>query len=170
MEIELLDKLRHDIKHFKCGKIVMNDFLSRYADKNSKLGLSRTWVLARDVGEEKKSIISYFTLSVMSIESQVLPDPVKLPRYPTPVTLLARIAVDLKYQKEGLGSKTLVAALKQALLICDNGLPTFAVILDILDDDALKFYEKFNFFKPLDEKNKRLFVPMYAIRKLFGAF
>ena len=51
----------------------------------------------------------------------------------------------------------------------NNGLPTYAVVLDILDNDAMRFYQKFNFFKLLDNSEKRLFVPMKIIQKIFQA-
>ena len=41
-QFALLDPQQHDVKRFDCGKPDMNVFLSRYADKNKKLGLSAT--------------------------------------------------------------------------------------------------------------------------------
>ncbi|MBR2252770.1 MAG: GNAT family N-acetyltransferase, partial [Neisseriaceae bacterium] len=84
------------------------------------------------------------------------------------VTLIARIAVNKIFQGKGFGRKLLFLSLKQALKLNNNGLPTYAVVLDILDNDAKEFYKKFNFFQELDNSGKKLFVPMKVVRKLFA--
>lgn len=42
---EILDKQKHNVKDFDCGQGVMNAFLKRFALKNQKLYLSKTWVV-----------------------------------------------------------------------------------------------------------------------------
>ncbi|WP_229439438.1 MULTISPECIES: GNAT family N-acetyltransferase [Neisseria] len=155
----------------------MDAYIRQYAERNAKLGISRTWVaLEKEPDQleafpklhttEKSEIAGYFTLSVQSINSSELKS-LELPQYPTPVTLLARLAVSSLHQGKGIGRKLLLAALKKALDTSDNGLPTYAVILDVLDEDARKFYDSFNFFNPLgDLEGSKLFVPMSVVRKL----
>ena len=55
----------------------------------------------------------------------------------------------------------------QAVKTSDNGLSTYAVVLDVLDESAMAFYQQFAFFKPLDASGKRLFVPMVVLKKQF---
>ncbi|MCH2038829.1 MAG: hypothetical protein MK137_09585, partial [Rickettsiales bacterium] len=55
-----LDKGLHDLKSFDCGKATMNDFLSRYALKHSKLGLSRTYVLTEMQDDRPKQPIAAY--------------------------------------------------------------------------------------------------------------
>lgn len=168
---ELLDKKRHRIRQFDCGKPIMNAYIRQYADKNSKLGISRTWVAVDGTIEEaadKLDVLGYFTLSALSITPSLL-DNDRLPQYPTPVTLLARLAVGRSLQGKGLGKKLLLAALKKSLDISDSGLPAYAVVLDVLDEEARQFYESFEFFQALDGKSgNKLFVPMETVRKLFA--
>lgn len=169
---EVLDKTKHQLKPFDCGKVVMNDFLKRYAAKNQKLGLSRTWVLVKNVTDgQKAEVAAYYTLASQSVEPENFDDDVSLPRYPTPTILLARLAVSETYRGQTLGRKTLLAALAQAARISEQGLPAHALVLDVLDDDALRFYQQFNFFKPFDtsvDDKIRLFVPMSAVKRLLG--
>jgi hypothetical protein len=164
----LLDPQQHDAKQFDCGKLDMNVFLSRYADKNRKLGLSATWVLIvqSDSEAKKSSIAAYYTLASSTVNREQLPTDKKLPAYPVPVILLARLAVNRCFQKQGLGEKTLISALRQSVYLTDKGLPALGVVLDVLDDNALRFYQQFEVFQPFTDNPMRLFVPMHVIRQL----
>lgn len=171
LSLEILNKSKHNIKDFDCGKETLNQFLHRFALKNQQLGLSKSWVLLdKDFTSpiQKQEIIGYFTLAIQTIEPKIIQEE-KLPNYQLPVTLIARIVVNKKFQGNGLGTKLLFLAIKQALKLNNNGLPTYAVVLDILDNDAMRFYQKFNFFRLLDNSEKRLFVPMKIIQKMFQA-
>lgn len=172
--VETLDKNKHDLRAFDCGKPDMDTFLSRFAFKHSKLGLSSTWVLIRkpssksDVKEDKakNEIIAYYTLASSTVVKSGIPTDKSLPHYPIPVVLLARLAVDQKYQGKGLGAKILVTAIRHAVELTDHGLPAYGLVLDVLDDDALKFYQGFDFFEPFTNNPMRLFVGMNSVRQL----
>lgn len=165
----MLDPQQHDVKSFDCGKPDMNVFLSRYADKNKKLGLSATWVLVTQQPQDdtKKALIgAYYTLASTTVSREQIPTDKNLPAYPVPVVLLARLAVNRGFQKQGLGEKTLVSALRQSVSLTDKGLPALGVILDVLDNDALRFYQQFEVFQPFTDDPMRLFVSMNVLRKL----
>ena len=174
--VELLDKNKHDLKTFDCGKPDMDTFLSRFAFKHSKLGLSSTWVLVKEqnsknnVKQEKQraksEVIAYYTLAASTVIKSGIPTDKSLPHYPIPVVLLARLAVDQKYQGKGLGAKILVTAIRHAVELTDRGLPAYGLVLDVLDDDALKFYQCFDFFEPFTNNPMRLFIGMNSVRKL----
>jgi len=146
----------------------MDVFLVRHAAKNATLGLSMTWVLLEDdIGDRKKyQIVAYYTLAGGTVTRETLPTNQVLPPYPVPVILLARLAVSENYQGRRLGEKTLVTALRQAVLLSNKGLPSFGVVLDVLDEDALSFYQRFDMFHPFSDNPMRLFVPMQVIQKL----
>ena len=158
-----IDKSHHDLKSFDCGKPVMNQFLARYAARHSKLGLSRTYVLAEKLDAPKKRIAAYYTLSAATVTRSQLPTTQSLPHYPVPVVMLARLAVDRHRQGMGLGAKTLVYALRQASKLSASGLPADGLILDVLDEDALAFYQQFEMFIPFTNNPVRLFVPMQTL-------
>jgi GNAT superfamily N-acetyltransferase len=163
----LLDKTQHIIAGFDCGKPTMNDFLTRFAIKHAQSGLSKTWVLSESsLQETKAKVIAYFTLAQCTVEKQALPFQKSLPNYPIPVVLLARIAIDLNYQKRGLGGKTLITALRKAYELCQIGLPAIGLILDVLDEEALTFYQSYGIFQPLTDNPRRLFVSMQTIAAL----
>lgn len=165
MAFVLLDIKQHDVKSFDCGKPEMNLFLSRYADKNRKLGISSSWVLPIDT-LEKAAIKSYYTLAYSTATRETIPTNKNLPAYPVPVILLARLAVNRDYQGQNLGKKTLVNALRQCVVLTDKSLPVLGVVLDVLDNEALSFYQKFNLFQPFTDNPMRLFVPMNVLRQI----
>ena len=108
-------------------------------------------------------VVAYYTLSTATVARDVMPVTVSLPRYPIPVILLGRLAIDRHFQGQGLGSKSLVYALRQAVTLSHAGLPAYGLILDVLDEDALRFYQHFDLFKPFTDNPMRLFVPMKTL-------
>lgn len=177
------DKNLHDLKGFDCGKTVMNQFLTRYAVKHGKLGLSRTYVLPEMLPETspgpspelssiensdatKKAIAAYYTLAFSSVTRSDIPATQSLPSYPIPVIMLARLAIDQRYQGRGLGGKALVYALRQAVRLNQMGLPAYGLILDVLDEQALAFYQTFDLFEPFTNDPMRLFVPLKTLETL----
>lgn len=165
----LLDAKQHDLKSFDCGKPEMNQFLRRYADKNKKLGLSSTWVLAEQLAQnetKKLKVAAYYTLASATVSREEIPSDKKLPAYPVPVVLIARLAVNRVYQKQGLGEKTLVTALRQCVRLTDKGLPALGVVLDVLDQQALAFYRSFDSFQGFTDNPMRLIVSMNKLRQI----
>ena len=65
------------------------------------LGFSSTWVLpVIGEGKSKPPIAAYYTMGNVSIKSAGIPFDKKLPPYDAPVVLLAKMAVDLNFQKK----------------------------------------------------------------------
>lgn len=145
----------------------MNVFLSRFAIKKSKLGLSQTWVLSENQHFQKKSpIAAYFTLASSTVSRDDIPSKSNFPAYPVPVVLLARLAVDKNYQRMRLGEKTLITALRKSVELTDGGLPAVGLILEVLDEDALKFYQHYDILQPFTNDSMRLFIAMNILRQL----
>ena len=165
-EFEPLDPKKHAIKEFDCGIDEMNKFLKKFAQKHTKQGISKTMVLTTNEHySDKKEIAVYYTLSASTVKRKDIPS-TSLPTYPIPVTMLARLAVDQRFQGKKLGTKSLIYALRHAVKLNDLGLPAHGLILDALDDNALQFYQKFDFFHPLPGNPLRLFVSMTELRKI----
>ena len=159
-----------DVKSFDCGKAAINTYFRRYAAKNMALNLNRTFILPykREESSQKFFVATYYTLAYQTLIREEIPDPTRLPRYPVPVILLAQLGIDQRFQRQGLGAKTLVHALRKAYIIAVNpvGIPATGVVLDVLDQDALSFYQSFNFFLPLTDNPLKLFVPITSLETL----
>ncbi len=162
-----LDKSKHAIKSFDCGVQSMNRYLARFAVNHQKKRLNATFVLPTDEKiNGKLQIGAYYTLANSTVYKQMLPVKTSLPDYSIPVILLARLAVSKSLQGQSIGSKSLVYALRHAYRLNESGLPSLGLVLDVLNDDALRFYNQFDFFKVMSEEPKRLFVSMNSLADL----
>jgi GNAT superfamily N-acetyltransferase len=156
--IELLDR-SHNRRYFDCGEESLNDFLKKFARQNSEKGLGRTFVA---VPANSKVIYGYYTIASGTVRFDTIPE--KLPRYPIPVILLGRLAVDEKAKGQGLGEYLLMDALKQVVTLAEI-LGIYAVEVYALNDRAREFYKKYGFIELLDDP-LHLFLPMKTIKAL----
>lgn len=162
-----LEKKLHDRLTFNCGKPSLNQFIAQQASKHMKLGLSTTYVLPASGKNANglKPIISYYTLSMGQIYRNSLPNVNKFPHYPIPVIVLARLAVEQKVQSRGYGDITLIRAIRHSAAI-SNTIPAYAMILDVKDEEAIRFYQRYPDFKSLTDNPRRLFLPIQVARKI----
>ncbi len=160
--VEQLSK-RHRRDGFDCGESPLNEFFKRYATQNAKRGLSQTYVAV--LPPDRKSL-GYYTISSGSIGFRDLleADRKKLPQYPIPVVLLARLAVDKQAQGKGLGEHLLMDALSRSARVADE-IGVYAVAVDAISDNARRFYEKYG-FKSLKDHKLHLFMGVKDIKAL----
>jgi GNAT superfamily N-acetyltransferase len=162
--IELLDK-KHNRKDFDCGKELLNNYLKNQAGQDVKRKLTACFVLAE---QETNNIKGYYTLSGNSIPLSSFPEQIqkKFPKsyVSIPATLLGRLAIDLKFQGEGIGKILLIDALKRSYEI-SREIGSFAVVVDPMDGDAEKFYEKYDFIKLPD--SEKMFIATRTLKELF---
>lgn len=162
--IELLNK-KHNREDFNCGKDLLTNYLRAQAGQDIKRKLSACFVLS----ENGTGIQGYYTLSNNSISLSSFPEHIqnKLPRSynAVPTTLLGRLAIDKKHQGKGLGKILLIDALKRCYEISKK-IGSFAVVVDPIDEEAEKFYKKYDFIKlPTSQK---MFIAAKTLQELFG--
>lgn len=145
----------HATSDFDCGVAPLNEFISKYALHNQRSNASTTYVIANGL-----EILGYYTLVT---GSWIYDDaPVRLakglPRFPIPIVLLARLAVDKRWQGNRIGESLLRdAMLKAAELTSIVG--TRALVVDAKDDSARRFYERYDFV-PVEGDPLRLYMLM----------
>ena len=163
--IELLDK-HHNRTDFDCGNDLLNNYLKNQARQDIKRKLSACFILTLI---ETDNVIGYYTLSNNSIPLSHFSKKIqsKLPESYTsiPTTLLGRLAVDKKYQGRGMGKILLIDALKRSFTYSQE-IGSFAVVVDPVDNDARKFYEKYDFIC-LPDSNK-MFLSIKTLEELFS--
>lgn len=163
--VELLDK-KHNRDDFDCGKELLNNYLKNQAGQDIKRKLSACFVLADSNSDQ---IQGYYTLSNNSIPLSGFPEHIqkKLPRsyISIPTTLLGRLAIDTKNQGKGIGKILLIDALKRSYEISQE-IGSFAVVVDLIDEEAEKFYEKYDFIKLPD--SRKMFISMKTLTQLFA--
>jgi len=163
--IELLDK-KHNRNNFDCGKDLLNNYLKHQAGQDVKRKLSVCFVLSEN---DTNVIKGFYTLSNYSIPLSSFSEQIqkKLPEsYPSvPATLLGRLAIDKKYQGKGIGKILLIDALKRSYDSA-QAIGSFAVVVDPIDEEAERFYKKYDFIKLPD--SGKMFIAIKTLGQLFG--
>jgi len=156
---------KHKKSEFSCGKEMLDNYLHKQASQDIKRKLSVCFVI-KEV--ETDLIKGYYTLSNNSIPLELVPNEIrkKLPRSyeAIPTILLGRLAIDNKFQAQGIGKLILIDALKRSYELSKT-IGSFAVVVDPIDKDAERFYDKYGFIKLPD--SGKMFLPMKTIGQLF---
>lgn len=160
-----IEKLRsdHAVEPFACGQDDLDRFLVRFALANQSANASQTYVLVSD-----DSIIGYYTLVVGSVAPATAPERIAkgMARHPLPLMILARLAVDQRWQGKGLGAALIKDAMQRTLNASDiAGIRALAV--HAKDDSARAFYEHFG-FEPSPVDPLQLYLLLKDIRRAIG--
>lgn len=83
-------------------------------------------------------------------------------RFPIPVAILARLAVDVDQQNRGIGAALLNDALARAVRASQQ-VAVRALVVHAVDDNAATFYERFG-FRALAGTPRTLMVTLAALR------
>lgn len=125
------------------------DYLRRFALRHAEKDLlARTFLaIEGEPGEER--LAGYFTLATASVERTAvgsIESLDRLPGFPIPAVLLARLAVDDRVQGQGLGRYLFEEALGLTLQLARSGPVAFRLfVTDAIDEGAVRFYEHFGF-------------------------
>jgi GNAT superfamily N-acetyltransferase len=161
LKIERLGK-NHERKGFDCGDKRLNEFLQKSALQHADRNISRTFVLIDD--ESPKEIFGYYTLIVCEVVPSNIPDP-RLQRYPHPMPAakLARLAIHVHHQRNGLGANLLINAMERTVRISENA-GLIGMFIDAKDDNAASYYMQFGFI-PIENNRLLLYLPLATIRR-----
>ena len=98
-----------DTAAFDCGRDALNNWFRRHAWRNQELGASRTSVIC---AAEAGNVVGYVSLSTAQVERAWLPKPQQRNRPdPLPAILLGQLAVDLRWQGQGIARSLMFYAL-----------------------------------------------------------
>ena len=153
----------HDTSLFDCGKAPLNQFLQRYALVNQANGSARTFV-----SFSSGQISGYYSLAAASAEHTFVPPRISkdLAKHPIPMLLLARLAVDLKAQGQGLGRSLLQSALGKYLQASEV-IGCRTLMVHAIDEAAIGFYQSYG-FEPSPVDAAHLYLLTKDIRKTLG--
>lgn len=148
---------------FDCGQPALNQFLQRYALVNQKANSAQTYVCCFN-GE----VVGFYSLAVGSVDPEDAPARVMkgLARYPVPVMILARLAVDRDHQGKGLGK----ALLKDALLRTAQAADIAGIrclLVHAKDEVARQWYESWE-FEPSPTDPYHLFLMLKDLKALLA--
>ena len=168
--IEPFDPEKHDRTAFSCGVEQVDNFFKRTANKLSKAGNLRVFVMTGPANE----LIGFYAINAHSVDYRDLP-----PKYARtrpghgsiPAAYISMIGVDSRFAGKGFGGDLLVDALMRIARIADE-IGIAVVMLDVLDcgNSSLvkrrkELYESYG-FAALPSDGPRLFLPIDTVRAL----
>ncbi|MBW4620410.1 MAG: GNAT family N-acetyltransferase [Cyanosarcina radialis HA8281-LM2] len=163
--IELLEK-HHERAGFRCGNEQLDRYLHSIASQDRQRNIAIPYII---FDRERQRIIGYYTLSMSGINLEYLPQKIakKLPKYPiVGVILIGRLAVDCDYRGYGWGKLLIMDALSKSLAVSKTT-GCFAVVVDAIDDEAVRFYQRFE-FQNFPDRPYKLFRTMSNIAQTFS--
>jgi ribosomal protein S18 acetylase RimI-like enzyme len=160
-KLEPLDR-SHNRDGFDCGAEPLNAFLKQTARQHGERGISRTFVLVAEESIPPKPVLGYFSLNLCQLQSEELP-PAEARRFPKMVSgvRLGRLAVDLQYQRQGIGKMLLIGAMRRFMEIFRTA-GGIGLFVDAKDENAKRYYEQFG-FEPMPSNPLELFLPVKVI-------
>jgi GNAT superfamily N-acetyltransferase len=126
----------HHVADFDCGEAALDHWLKHRALRNEGRGASRTYVLCVE-----QQVVAYYCLATGSIASEHAPGRIRrnMPD-PIPVMVLGRLAVDLAWQRHGLGKALLRDAILRTIQVSEV-VGVKALLVHALSEQAVGFYE-----------------------------
>lgn len=162
MEIFILDKT-HNRKAFECEEQQLTDYIKKQVSQDIKKKLAVCFVAI----DSDNNVIGYYTLSSESLGREQIPDKYlkKVPQnYNAPVILLGRLARNITAKGTGLGEHLLLDALFRAFTLSEESIGAMAVVVDPMNQFAIKFYKKYGFEQLPD--SEKMFLPMSTIKQI----
>ena len=131
----------HPLEDFDCGKPALTVWLLRHARQAQGSGSAKTFVAC-----DGSRVAGYYSLTVGQIDALDAPARVRqgMGQYPIPLVILARLAVDLDYQRLGLGCSLLQDAIRRTIAIAEHA-GIRALVTHPIDAEAAAFYRRFGF-------------------------
>jgi GNAT superfamily N-acetyltransferase len=151
----------HRLEEFDCGKPALTDWLLLHARQAQGSGSARTFVAC-----DQDRVAAYYSLTVGQIDSLEAPERIRrgIGQYPIPLVILARLAVDLDYQKRGPGFSLLQDAISRTVAIADQA-GIRALLTHPIDAEADAFYRRFG-FEPTPLQEQQLILLLKDARRL----
>ncbi len=141
----------HDLTSFDCGAKALN-----HQNRSA-----RTYVVSKDA-----KLVGYYTLANGSVGRTELPPGMAqgLGNYPVPITLLARLAVEISEKGKGLGRALLNDAVLRVFQASEL-VGSRAIATRAKDEAAKAFYRRFDFVpSPLNDLH--LYLLMKDVRAI----
>lgn len=143
-----------DLSFFNCKSEELNDFLktNAWADQNNLVSRTRLCFC-------NGYLAGFYSLAADTIEIKCVIDGIESYQYRKyPAIKIARLAIDSRFERRGIGTFLMKIILTQVVSICDNIGCRYLLVDSKLESTG--FYEKFEF--KIAKKNKKTdFVPMY---------
>lgn len=130
-----------DVSEFDSCQPALDRFLQKHAFTNMKANSAQTYVCCCE-----NKVVGFYSLAVGSVAPASVTERVikGLAKHPVPVMILARLAVDVRHRKKGLGPALLKDALLRTLQAADLA-GIRCLLVHAKDDKAREWYANFDF-------------------------
>lgn len=173
--IQELEPSRHYCGGLSCGKPRLDAYLKQSANNEAQFGLNKTYVAIEPDGEKVEGqaiVVGFYTSGIATISCEIAASVgCKNPReYPAlGVIHLGRIATDVEFQGQGLGSFMMMHMMHQAMAVADIvgsvGINLFA------EQEVVPWYKKQFGFKVVEQDHtgdkNHMFIDMGMVRSIF---
>lgn len=153
----------HDRLAFASGEELLDQYFKAQVSQDIRRHITNCFVAVETTTGQ---VVAYYTLASTSIPTPDLPpeDAKRLPRYPTmPAVRIGRLAVDKRFQGQGLGKALLADAALKSMAAAPA---SFALLVDAKNDKAVEFYKRHGFRQLVGLPNI-LFLPLATAKKIF---
>lgn len=156
---------KHDLEGFCCGDDALDGWLHRHARHAEAAGSARTFVAG-----DGSRVVGFYVFSIGQVEPGDATERLlkgQPANRPVPVIILARLAVDLAHQGQGIGR----SLLQDALLRCATAAESVGVraLAAHAYEEAQAFYDRFGFESSPTDPLHRIML-MKDLRRLLEDF
>ena len=147
-----------DRSDFSSGAVELDEWIAKYAWQNQAANSATTYVIT-----ESSKVIGYYAIAMSAYDKTMAPKQLSKGPNQIPCILLARLAVDKRYQGEGWGVDLLRDALLRSVGLSDS-IGAAAVLIHCRDEAARDFYMRHGDFVQSPVEELHLMIPMKALK------
>lgn len=128
----------HDVTELECRSAEQTEWLRKYARQSMNQGTTRVLVVTES-GSEK--VVAYYAWCMAQVQVDAATERLRkgAGRYPQPVALLARLGVDTRHERQGLGAALLQDVFARLLELSDD-IGCRGLLVHAESEDARSFY------------------------------
>jgi len=155
---------QHDVSRFECRSREQTDWLRQFARQSAASGTTRVFVVTE---ESADVVVAYYAWCMAQVAVAAAPERLRkgAGRYPQPVALLARLGVDIRHERRGLGAALLQDVFAR-LAEMSSGIGCRGLLVHAESAEAKKFYLYLvPEFEPSPTDNLHLVLLMKDIRR-----
>ena len=158
----------HDLSRFRCRSSEQTDWLLRYARQSAATGTTRVFVVSEHGANH---VIAYYAWCMAQVHAGAAPARLRKGggRYPQPVALLARLAVDVDHEGNGLGAGLLQDVFARLVVLSDD-IGCRGLLVHAESQQARAFYlHLVPEFEPSPTDDLHLVLLMKDLRRTLGS-
>ncbi|MEZ5905945.1 MAG: GNAT family N-acetyltransferase [Geminicoccaceae bacterium] len=150
---------KEDRSAFACGRESLDRYFHTQIGQDVRRRIATAFVAMH---QPTGTIAGFYTLAATHVPFTDLDEDWRgrLPRYPTlPAVLVGRLAIDRRFQGQGLGGALLTDAARRAIR---SDIGARFLIVDALDEGAARFYQRHG-MRRIPGTDSRLFIPLSVL-------